>query len=178
MSSIRREGDKNADRPPAYGSDMARITVSTTIAASPAEVWGAVEDVGSHVAWMADAEAIRFTSAGTSGVGTTFECDTKVGPLRLTALMEITRWDPGKAMGVRHVGLVRGEGTFTLTPAGARRFRRRRSTHFEWSERLVFPWWMGGPVGGVVGGRIMRLVWKRNLRRLKQIVEGDRRNGR
>ena len=72
-------------------------------------VWAAVEDVGSHVEWMADAEAIRFTSASTSGVGTTFECDTKVGPLRLTDLMEITRWEPGKAMGVRHVGLVTGE---------------------------------------------------------------------
>lgn len=153
---------------------MARITVSTTIEASPAEVWAAVEDVGSHVEWMADAEAIRFTSGTTSGVGTTFECDTRVGPLRLTDLMEITRWDAGRAMGVRHVGLVTGEGTFTLAPAGARRFRRRSATRFEWSERLVFPWWMGGPVGGIVGGRIMRLIWKRNLRRLKEIVEADR----
>jgi hypothetical protein len=151
---------------------MARITVSTTIDASPDEVWAAVEDVGSHIEWMADAEAIRFTSDRISGVGTTFECDTKVGPLRLTDLMEITEWEPGRAMGVRHVGLVTGEGVFTLRPAG-RRFRRRASTRFEWSERLVFPWWMGGPVGGVVGGRIMRLIWKGNLRRLKALVEGD-----
>jgi hypothetical protein len=150
---------------------VARITVSTVIEASPAEVWATVEDVASHVEWMADAEAIRFTSPDTSGVGTTFECDTKVGPLRLTDLMEITQWDPGRAMGVRHVGLVTGEGVFTLSPAGGR-LRRRRATRFEWSERLVFPWWMGGPVGGIVGGRIMRLIWKRNLRRLKAIVEG------
>ena len=150
---------------------VARITVSTVIEASPADVWAAVEDVASHVGWMADAEALRFTSDRTRGVGTTFECDTKVGPLRLTDLMEITQWEPGRAMGVRHVGLVTGEGVFTLSPAG-RRLRRRRATRFEWSERLVFPWWMGGPVGGVVGGRIMRLVWKRNLRRLKAIVEG------
>lgn len=150
---------------------MARITVSTTIDASPAAVWAVVEDVGSHVEWMADAEAIRFTSASTSGVGTTFECDTRVGPLRLTDLMEITRWEPGRAMGVRHVGLVTGDGVFTLSPAG-RRFRRRTATRFQWSERLVFPWWMGGPVGGVVGGRIMRLIWQANLRRLKAIVEG------
>lgn len=155
----------------AYRSPMARITVSTTIHASPAAVWAAVEDVGSHVEWMADAEAIRFTSDHTSGVGTTFECDTKVGPLRLTDLMEITRWEPGRAMGVRHVGLVTGEGVFTLSPVGSR-LRRRSATRFEWSERLVFPWWMGGPIGGLVGGRIMRLIWKGNLRRLKAIVEG------
>lgn len=149
---------------------MARITVSTTIDASPAAVWAAVEDVGSHVEWMADAEAIRFTSDRTSGVGTTFECDTRVGPLRLTDEMEITQWRPGKAMGVRHVGLVTGEGAFTISPAGSR-FRRQQATRFEWSERLVFPWWMGGPIGGVVGGRIMRLIWKPNLARLKAIVE-------
>ena len=139
--------------------------MSTVIDATPKKVWTAVEDIGSHTEWMADAEAIRFTSDRTSGVGTTFECDTRVGPLRLTDLMEITRWAPRRAMGVRHVGLVTGEGEFTLQRA------RRGRTRFEWRERLVFPWWMGGPVGGVVGGRIMARIWKRNLRRLKAIVE-------
>lgn len=170
-ASIRSAGDRNADPAAAYGSTMARITVSTTIDASPAAVWAAVEDIGSHVEWMGDAEAIRFTSASTSGVGTTFDCETRVGPLRLTDRMEITRWEPGRTMGVRHVGLVAGEGAFTLSPAG-RRFRRRSATRFEWSERLVFPWWMGGPVGGIVGGRVMRAIWKQNLRRLKARVEG------
>jgi len=150
-----------------------RITVSTVIDASPAEVWDAVEDVGSHVEWMADAEAIRFTSDRTSGVGTTFECDTRVGPFRLTDLMEITEWEPGRAMGVRHVGLVTGEGVFRLSPAGGR-FRRRRATRFEWTEQLTFPWWMGGPLGAVVGGRVLKLIWKRNLRRLKELVEAGR----
>ena len=141
------------------------IRVSTIIDATPKQVWAAVEDIATHTDWMADAVAIRFTSARTSGVGTTFECDTRVGPLGLTDRMEITRWAPRRAMGVRHVGLVTGEGAFTLRRAG------RGRTRFEWRERLVFPWWMGGPVGGVVGGRIMARIWKRNLRRLKAIVE-------
>lgn len=151
---------------------MPRITVSTVIEASPHEVWAAVEDIETHVEWMADAEAIHITSARSSGVGTTFDCDTRVGPLRLTDRMEITRWEPGRAMGVRHVGLVTGEGVFTLSPAGRRlRRRRRRATRFEWSERLVFPWWMGGPLGGLAGAPVLRWVWRRNLRRLKQRVE-------
>lgn len=150
-----------------------RITVSTVIDASPAEVWDAVEDIRSHTEWMADAEEIRVTSDHASGAGTTFECDTKVGPFRLTDLMEITRWEPGRAMGVRHVGIVTGDGTFTLSPAGGR-FRRRRATRFTWTEQLTFPWWMGGPIGAVVGGRVLKLIWKRNLRTLKGIVEGDR----
>lgn len=155
---------------------MARITVSTVIDASPAEVWDAVEDVATHTDWMADAVAIRFLTDRTSGVGTTFECDTKVGPLRLTDVMEITRWDPRKAMGVRHVGLVTGDGAFTLSPAGGR-LRRRTRTRFQWSERLVFPWWMGGPVGALVGGQVMRLIWRKNLRTLKALIEdGAERN--
>lgn len=140
--------------------------MKTTIDAAPDEVWDAVEDVGSHVEWMDDAVAIRFTSEQTQGVGTTFECDTKVGPFRLTDRMEITKWVPGKAMGVRHVGLVTGEGVFTLSPT------RRGQTSFQWRERLLFPWWMGGPIGAFFGGFVLKRIWKGNLRTLKGIVEG------
>lgn len=144
---------------------MARIRVSTVIEASPKVVWAAVEDVGTHTDWMADAVAIRFLTDRTSGVGTRFECDTKVGPFRLTDVMEITEWRPRKAMGVRHVGLVTGEGVFTLKRA------RRGRTRFTWTERLHFPWWMGGPVGGVVGSRLLKRIWKGNLRRLRELIE-------
>lgn len=145
-----------------------RIHVSTTIDARPADVWRAIEDIGSHTEWMTDAVAIRFLGDRTSGVGTTFECDTKVGPLRLTDVMEITAWKPRKAMGVRHVGLVTGEGRFTIS-----KLRRGRS-RFTWTERLVFPWWLGGPVGGIIGGRIMARLWRQNLRNLESLIETSR----
>ncbi|MDE0802887.1 MAG: SRPBCC family protein [Acidimicrobiales bacterium] len=144
---------------------MAKIRVSTVIDATPKEVWASIEDVATHTEWMADAVAIRFLTDQRDGVGTRFECDTKVGPLGLTDVMEITEWRPRKAMGVRHIGVVTGEGVFTLKRA------RRGRTRFQWSEEMVFPWWMGGPVGGVVGGRILRRIWKANLRRLKALVE-------
>ena len=144
---------------------MGRIRVSTTIDAPPARVWDDIKDIASHVQWMEDAVAIRFTSSKRSGVGTAFDCDTKVGPLRLTDRMEVTEWKPRKVMGIRHVGLVTGTGRFTL------RRRRRGRTTFRWEERLVFPWWMGGPVGAEVGGLVLRLVWKRNLRNLRRRFE-------
>ena len=147
---------------------MGRIRVSTVIDAAPAQVWDEVRHVERHVDWMADAVEIRFTSRRRSGVGTTFDCLTKVGPIRLTDKMEITDWRDGKLMGVRHVGLVTGTGRFTITKA------RGGRTRFTWDERLRFPWWLGGPVGGVVGGRIMRQIWKRNLRVLKALVESGR----
>jgi len=143
---------------------MATIRVSTVLDATPEQVWDSVEDISSHVEWMHDAVAIRFTSSSTSGVGTTFDCDTKVGPFRLTDRMEITAWDPPRTMGVRHVGMVTGTGEFTIVPVGNER------SGFTWRERLVFPWWMGGPIGAFFGGFVLRLVWKRNLKGLQRIV--------
>jgi hypothetical protein len=137
--------------------------VAVRIPAPPAVVWRDVSDLSSHVAWMADAEAIRFTSRRRHGVGTTFDCDTRVGPFRLVDHMEVTEWRPGRAIGVRHTGLVTGVGRFTLRPAG----RRRSATRFAWEETLRVPGWLGGPAGSVVGGVVLRLVWRRNLRRLR-----------
>jgi uncharacterized protein YndB with AHSA1/START domain len=145
---------------------MPTIEVRTTIAAPPEVVWAAVEDIATHVEWMADAEAIRFDTDQTSGTGTTFECDTKIGPFALTDHMSITEWDPGRVMGVRHTAVVTGEGRFTLTPTGD------GGTEFAWREALRFPWWMAGPLGGAAGAPVMRRVWRGNLRRLKAKVEG------
>ncbi len=147
---------------------MARIRVGITIDASPKAVWKSVQDITTHVEWMGDAEAIRFLPGPHSGVGTRFECDTAVGPFRLTDVMEITEWKPNRAMGVRHVGLVEGDGVFTL------RKRRGGRTRFEWTEKLRFPWWMGGPIGGLVGAVPLRLIWRGNLRRLKARAEAQR----
>lgn len=139
--------------------------MSTTINAPPRAVWRAIEDIESHVRWMDDARAIRVTSRRHQGVGTTFECDTRVGPLTVLDHMEITQWQPRRTMGVRHIGAVSGEGRFTLRSLGPGR------TRFTWREQLEFPWWLGGSVGGVVGAEVLRGLWKRNLRNLKRLVE-------
>lgn len=140
------------------------IRVSTMISASRGEVWEAVRDIGSHVRWMDDAVAIRFTSPRTEGVGTVFECDSRLGPFRLTDRMEVIEWKPPRAMTIRHVGAVRGVGRFSLR-------RRRHGTLFVWKEVLRFPWWMGGPVAATVTGPFFRRMWKKNLRNLRALVE-------
>ena len=140
--------------------------MATTISAPPKAVWAAISDIGSHVNWMDDAVAIHFTSRQRQGVGTTFDCDTKVGPFGLTDRMAITEWKPNKVMGVRHEGLVKGSGRFTLCP------RRGGRTRFTWDERLVVPWRLGGPVSAVPIAFVLRRVWKKNLTHLKAIVEG------
>lgn len=146
---------------------MARIRVSTEIDATTERVWQIVEPVERHVDWMHDAVAIRFLTEQTRGVGTEFLCDTKVGPIKLVDRMELTEWVPGEVMGVRHTGMVTGSGRFTLTPIDL-----GRRTLFTWEETLIFPWWMGGPIGAFIGGKIvLRAIWKRNLRGLRRLVE-------
>jgi carbon monoxide dehydrogenase subunit G len=157
------------------GAEGAAVSVSTLIDAPPSEVWDDLRDIGSHTTWMQDAVAIRFTSERHHGVGTTFEADTKVGPFRLSDPMEVTEWDEGqgeegegneaRAMGIRHGGVVTGTGRFSLEPAAGGR------TRFAWDEQLSFPWWMGGLPGSLVGGQVLRLVWRRNLANLKRRIE-------
>lgn len=140
---------------------MFEIRVEAELAAGIEEVWEDVCDIASHVEWMHDAETIVFTSTRHRGVGATFDCLTRVGPIRLTDRMEITEWVHGEAIGVRHVGLVTGEGRFTLTPTA------HGTTCFVWAETLQFPWWLGGPVGAWLGRPILRRIWRRNLQLLQ-----------
>lgn len=146
---------------------MGRILVSVEIAATPAEVWRVVEPIERHVDWMADAVAIRFIDSRTSGVGTEFFCDTKVGPIKLVDRMTITEWVPSQRMGVRHTGVVTGQGVFELDAIDL-----GRRTRFTWAETLSFPWYLGGRVGEAIGGPlVMKPIWRRNLRALKSLVE-------
>jgi uncharacterized protein YndB with AHSA1/START domain len=141
------------------------IRVEETIVAPPETVWAAISDISTHVRWMEDAVAIRFISDARSGVGATFDCDTKVGPFRLVDRMVVTEWDPPHALGIRHAGVVTGAGRFVLSPTTG-------GTSFAWEESLTFPAWMGGEVGGRAAAPLLRRVWRRNLASLKSLVEG------
>lgn len=143
----------------------ASIRVSTVVPAPPEAVWEDLRRIGSHVEWMSDAEEIRFLTEATEGVGVRFECDTRVGPLRLTDRMEVTEWSDTEVMGIAHTGMVSGVGQFRLSACEGPGPDRAAHTRFEWTESLRFPWWMGGPLGAVLARPVLRAVWTRNLRR-------------
>lgn len=173
-----------------------KIHVGVHIAASPADVWYAIQDVESHTEWMRDAVAIRFLGHQRQGAGTRFVCDTKIGPFSLSDVMEITEWSPGQRMGVRHSGLVAGEGAFTLVKvecgedeggdsedgretaessdgkdASKAKDASTAHTYFQWEEKLRFPWRLGGPVTALAAWPVLRSMWKGNLLRLKTKIE-------
>jgi hypothetical protein len=159
---------------------MPALKVSVVLDASPDEVWADIERIDTHTEWMQDAVAIDFTTEQHAGEGTEFDCATRIGPIRLVDHMEITSWVPGQEMGVRHVGLITGTGVFTLHPAGVEVASRDEAeqhppperTRFDWTEDLVFPWWLGGPIGATVARPVLAHVWRTNLRTLQRRFAG------
>lgn len=147
---------------------MVTVRVTEVISAERDRVWSELARIDDHVEWMKDATGIRFLGTIRSGVGTRFECDTKVGPLRMTDVMEITEWRDSEVMGVRHDGVVSGSGRLTLTDATG------PATLLVWEERLSFPWWLGSTIGEQLAKPVFASLWKGNLRRLGlRITDGD-----
>ncbi len=136
------------------------IEVCIDIPAPPQEVWDYAADLARNPEWMADAESVSFTSASTEGVGTTFDCVTKVGPLKTTDRIEVTEWDPPHTLGITHHGTVTGSGRFTLTPTA-------EGTRFTWSEDLTLPWYFGARIGQRPASAVLERIWRRNLRTLR-----------
>jgi carbon monoxide dehydrogenase subunit G len=142
------------------------IHLCTTIGAPVDGVWATVEDISTHTEWMADAESIEFVTERRRGVGTEFDCRTRVGPLTTVDRMRVTEWEPGAVMGIEHRGMVTGTGRFTLRDAGP------GLTEFCWTEELVFPKTMGGGLGERAGRPVLERIWRANLRRLRDLAEG------
>jgi carbon monoxide dehydrogenase subunit G len=139
---------------------VAKIKLGVTVDAPVPRVWNELEDVTRHVEWMRDAESIEPTSGRTGGLGATFVCVTRVGPLHTNDLMRVVEWEPRRVMAIRHEGAVTGTGRIEL------RRKRGGRTRIVWSEQLRFPWWFGGPVGAFAARPILRRIWTKNLQRL------------
>ncbi len=145
---------------------MAHISLSIMIDAPPAAVWASVSDLASHTEWMQDAVAIRFVSDATAGAGVVMDCDTKIGPFRVTDRLVVTEWDEGRVIAIRHEGAVTGTGRFLLATAGP------EQTLFSWTEDLRFPWWMGGPAGAAAARPALIWTWRRSLAALRAHIQG------
>ena len=84
---------------------MANIQVSIALPADPATVWDDVQQLETHVEWMADAESIEFEGEQQRGVGTVMRVLTKVGPLQTTDVIRVVSWEPNRTIGVVHEGI-------------------------------------------------------------------------
>lgn len=144
---------------------MARVRVSRVIDAPASEVWAFVADIGGHAGWQIDVRSIEFTSVRHRGVGTTYLCDTRLGPIRMGIPMTVTEWSEGKAVAVSYEGSLSGGGRITV------KRRRRNRTKVTWAARVRLPWWLGGPIGALGSAQLLRIVWTANLKHLASAVQ-------
>jgi len=68
-----------------------------------------------------------------------------------------------ESIAVIHEGIVTGEGVFYLSEVD------NTTTKFQWVETLKFPIYLGGPIGEIFGGIVLKYIWKKNLNNLKGI---------
>ncbi|MGC2241940.1 MAG: SRPBCC family protein [Acidimicrobiia bacterium] len=135
------------------------IEITIRYEASAAAVWSELADLASHSEWMADAGAIEFVDSKTEGLGTQMRVPTRIGPFHTTDIMTVVEWEEDRMVGVEHVGAVSGVGRFVVEASGS-------GSVLTWSERLRFPWWLGGPIGAWIAQPLLRHIWRGNLRRL------------
>ena len=107
---------------------------------------------------MRDAVAVHVDPPGDAGVGSILVAESRYGPIRLSDRMEVTEWLPRVTIGVRHIGLVSGEGRFLLEEIDG------GGTALIWEEHLRFPSVLGGPVGERIAAPILRSVFRASLR--------------
>jgi len=140
------------------------IAIDILIHHGVSDVWGELRHIDRHVTWMSDAQRIDFHSDQREGVGTSFDCRTRIGPFTTTDVMSVTHWEDESTMGVAHRGLFTGRGEFTLAAVG-------QATRLTWREELRFPWWAAGALGAVVAKPVLRAIWKKNLTNLAQVLD-------
>lgn len=143
---------------------MNRIDVSVDLPHPPDVVWDAVSQLDRHAEWMTDAESIEFQDGQTSGVGTTMDVRTRVGPFTTVDRIIVRDWAPPSTIGVTHHGIVSGTGEFRLAKTST-------GTRFTWSEELRFPWYVGGPITGAFAAPILRRIWRSNLARFAATLD-------
>ena len=142
-----------------------RIEVSILINKPLDAVWNEVKVMEDHVKWMEDAVKIDILSENNSGLDTKMNVLTKVGPITLTDIITVTEWKEKESIGVVHEGIVTGEGVFYLSEIDDNK------TKLQWVETLKFPFYLGEPIGEIFGGVILKYIWKKNLKNLKEIIE-------
>jgi carbon monoxide dehydrogenase subunit G len=120
------------------------LVETVVVDAPPQQVWAALTDWTRQGEWMLLTD-VEVTGGDPHAVGGRLVARTGL-PLRgrrrgLLDTFEITEWDPPRRAVVQHTGrIVRGPGTFEVTPQGA-------GSLVTWTEQLWLPFGLLGQVG-------------------------------
>jgi uncharacterized protein YndB with AHSA1/START domain len=141
------------------------ITQSITIGRSTAAVWPYLVDWERLDRWMEEISDVRVTTSHREGVGVEASATVRIAGISTRDRIRVTRWEPPHVLEIAHLGWVRGRGLMELSPGADRRSR------LLWTETLIPPWGAVGALGMRASLPLMRRVFRRDLVRLRELVE-------
>lgn len=143
------------------------ITVGIDIDRPPGAIWPHLVDWENLHTWMREARDFRVVGDRREGIGVEAEARVRIAGVTSRDRIRVTRWEPPAILELAHLGWVKGTGYMELSPV-------ERGTHVFWREELVPPWGMLGAIGLRLLAPLMRRIFARDLRLLREIVEKDR----
>ncbi len=144
-----------------------RVSIKRSLPFPKSVVWREISAIERHSLWMTDAERIEFLTTEKVGDKVEFDCLTRVGPIKVRDRMKIINWEEPNSITVVHKGIFKGEGTLSL------RHLSPEYCEIQWSEKIVFPPFLLGPVGAKVAKPILERIWKNNLEQLETLLKSS-----
>lgn len=140
------------------------LEMAIEIAAPPETVWEWLVDWERLGLWMKEASDFRVTSPEREGVGVVAQAKVRIAGITTLDSVTVTRWEPPEWFEIEHQGWVGGRGLMQARPTPV-------GTYLWWRETLIAPLGWLGWVGMEFVKPVMRWIFRRDLRLLKQLVE-------
>jgi polyketide cyclase/dehydrase/lipid transport protein len=140
------------------------VLTNVDIRRPPEAVWPFLVAWEELPRWMEEMREVRLIGAIREGVGVEAEAIVRIGGITTRDRIRVTRWEPPVVLELVHLGWVSGTGYMELSPTeeGSRLF---------WREALDPPWGPLGRLGMRCYRPLMRRVFRRDLERLRDLVE-------
>ena len=143
--------------------------METFINAPPEIIWDYLVDWEGLDRWMKEASNFKVNTPHREGLGVVAEATIRIGFMKTTDRIQVTRWGPPHLLGLEHLGWVKGEGIMELHPGSL----DGSATRLRWKETLIPTWGAVGALGIRLWKPLMRRIFVRDLRLLKTLVESD-----
>ncbi|MPZ48659.1 MAG: hypothetical protein GEU75_04990 [Dehalococcoidia bacterium] len=145
---------------------MAEVDLRLFIDAPPERVWEIISDLSGQERWMEDVACLDIVSEVKNGQGAVLDLTSQLFGLPLIHdVMEITKWDAPRELGVVHRGQFTGTAYFRLDSASG-------GTIFTWFEEFEPPLGPLGELGfALLVGPHLRRVWSKSMRNVKRLAE-------
>jgi hypothetical protein len=110
-----------------------RVETSTHLRVAPEDAWRALLRWEDQPKWIRDADSVRVVTEHREGLGVRISVKNRVFNVpTFTEELEVTGWDPPRRLEMTHMSLIRGTGTWELTPEST-------GTRFRWVEDVSLP---------------------------------------